>query len=164
MCSHSCFLLFSFWKEEKNPGWVLLLQLPTPAFWSRNIVYMNLLFTWKQISNMDGQLYLTSLQEVSVLQPHNMAKGASSCSYFHYQKNYAENLLDIWKTAWWHFPSFLWGHERERSLHWLHFRTSFYNWFFCLKIILIFHSFFNNRLAERILLSANCHFYTFFFF
>lgn len=48
---------------------------------------------------MDGQLYLTSLQEVSVLQPHNMANGGSSCSYFHYQKNYAEHLLDIQKTA-----------------------------------------------------------------
>lgn len=48
---------------------------------------------------MEAQLYLTSLQAVSILQLHNMVNGGGSCSSFHYRKNYAENLSNILKNS-----------------------------------------------------------------
>lgn len=72
-----------------------------------------------------------------------------------------------WKTAQWHFSSFFfisvraWREEFSLTL----FQYLFLKLIFCLKIIFTLHSFFNNKLAERVLLSMNCHFYilTFFF-
>lgn len=139
MLSH--FFLSKKKGKKKTSGWILLLLLPlytSSIFGKRNIVHTSLLFTWKQISIMDTWFYLTSSQAVCLLQFHNMVNGGSDCSCFHYQMNYAENLLVIWKTAWWHFPSFLKMCKRKRHFHWLHLRFSSSSDFFCFKIVFTF--------------------------
>lgn len=87
-----------------------------------------------------------------------MVNGGGSCSSFHYRKSYAKNLSNILKNsimAFFFISVRAW--EEEFSL--TPFQDLFLKLIFCLKIIFTVHSFFNNRLAERVLLSMNCHFY-----
>lgn len=107
---------------------------------------------------MDAYLYLTSVQAVSVLRPHNMPNGGSS--YFHYQKNYLEYSLKIYEKQ--HDGVFLLFSEGVRGRDWGHFRT-FSKTDIYFKITFSLHSFFNNRLAEMVLLPMNHHFYMQFF-